>query len=324
MMKLVWDAELADVAQAHADQCDFNHDCNSCREVDDFQVGQNLYQRKTSWLDPEANWTKAIQSFYDEISFTPLQVLSHFKGGAYGHFTQLVWADTWKIGCGYTAYHIKESIFQIEELYVCNYGPSGNLRGQRMYKKGDPASKCPINSRPAVDYSALCEANDSTGPKQYNATKIAASRKTMFYCDFANDSVCDMKIQHQNNSFLVDGLLNNYLSFILKASEKITIEMPRTFKSKTGFCVQSVQRKGANDAKQGSINKLKILLAIPEFDWFTELDFGKDSNEWITANINVNWEHATMIQITFEVPESGSEQFFEIKSLMIREGRCPK
>ena len=324
MMELVWDAELADVAQSHANQCDFNHDCNSCREVDDFQVGQNLYQRKTSWLNPEANWTKAIQSFYDEISFTPLQVLSRFKGGAYGHFTQLVWADTWKIGCGYTAYHISESIFQIEELYVCNYGPSGNLRGQRMYKKGKPASKCPINSRPSADHPALCQADDSTGPQELNATRMAASSKTLFFCNFSNDSVCDMRIQHQNNSFLVDGLLNDYLSFILKGSEKITIDMPRTFKSKTGFCVQSVQRKGANDATGVSNNKLKIMLAIPEFDWFTELDFGKDSNEWITANINVNWEHSTTIQITFEVPASAGEQFFEIKSLMIRDGRCPK
>lgn len=78
MMQLVWDQELADIAQSHANQCDFNHDCNNCREVDDFQVGQNLYQRKTSWLQPVANWTKAIKSFYDEISFTPTKVKWQF------------------------------------------------------------------------------------------------------------------------------------------------------------------------------------------------------------------------------------------------------
>lgn len=324
MMKLVWDAELADIAQSHANQCDFNHDCNACREVDDFQVGQNLYQRKTSWLNPQANWTKAIQSFYDEISFTPLKVLSRFKGGAYGHFTQLVWADTWKIGCGYAAYHINESIFRIEELYVCNYGPSGNLRGQRMYRKGKPASKCPVNTVPSDEHSALCDTIDTSGPKQFNASRVAASSKTLYFCDFSNDSVCGLKIQHQNNSFLVDGLLHHYLSFILNATEKVTIDLPRTFKSKTGFCVQSMQRKGANDASEASNNQLKVMLAIPDFDWFTELDFGKDSNEWITANINVNWEHSTTMQITFEVPAEAGEQFFEIRSLMIREGKCPK
>ena len=30
----VWDEELAAVAQAHADQCKFEHDCADCRRVD--------------------------------------------------------------------------------------------------------------------------------------------------------------------------------------------------------------------------------------------------------------------------------------------------
>ena len=30
----VWDEELATVAQAHADQCKFAHDCADCRRVD--------------------------------------------------------------------------------------------------------------------------------------------------------------------------------------------------------------------------------------------------------------------------------------------------
>ena len=39
----VWDAELSVVAQAHADQCKFAHDCADCRRVTRFGVGQNLY-----------------------------------------------------------------------------------------------------------------------------------------------------------------------------------------------------------------------------------------------------------------------------------------
>ena len=30
----MWDDELAAVAQAHADQCQFEHDCAACRRVD--------------------------------------------------------------------------------------------------------------------------------------------------------------------------------------------------------------------------------------------------------------------------------------------------
>ena len=38
-----WDNELATVAQRHADQCNFAHDCSDCRKVDRcVPVGDNL------------------------------------------------------------------------------------------------------------------------------------------------------------------------------------------------------------------------------------------------------------------------------------------
>jgi len=330
MMQLVWDQELADIAQSHANQCDFNHDCNNCRETDDFQVGQNLYQRKTSWLQPVANWTKAIKSFYDEISFTPTKVLSKFKGGAYGHFTQVVWATTWKIGCGYAAYppasngRNESSIFKTEELYVCNYGPSGNLRGQKMYRKGAPTAKCPYETSPSDDYDSLCKANGPSGPEEFNRTAIITSDKTLFFCDFSNDSICGLQIRHQNNSFLVDGLLHDYLSFILTQKQQIAIQFPGSYQAEEGLCFQSFQRKGPNDALHDSSHKLMIKLAIPELSWSTELEFGKDSNEWIRANVNINWPQKTNLTITFEVPEGAEEQFYEIQRLLITKGRCAK
>ncbi|GBL70033.1 CRISP/Allergen/PR-1, partial [Araneus ventricosus] len=33
MLQMVWDDELAAVAQKWAENCDFNHDCNECRAV---------------------------------------------------------------------------------------------------------------------------------------------------------------------------------------------------------------------------------------------------------------------------------------------------
>jgi len=43
MLQMEWDAELAAIAQRHADQCTFDHDCAECRSVDRWGVGQNLY-----------------------------------------------------------------------------------------------------------------------------------------------------------------------------------------------------------------------------------------------------------------------------------------
>lgn len=322
MLQVQWDQELADIAQIHATQCEFEHDCNQCRQVDDYQVGQNLYQRRTSWHNPTPDWSKAISSFYEEIGITPLKVLSKFKGGPHGHFTQVVWADTWKIGCGYSAFKINDSLFKTEEIYVCNYGPSGNLRGQKMYKKGPSTSRCPFNTAPSTEFTALCKSLTPAGPQEIDVESVRTSNKTLFYCDFRNDSVCGLRIAHNNNSFLVDGLLGDYLSFILQAGERVTIRLPSELRSPRGFCISSVQRKGTTLAGTSLNSKLRIELRIREFNWFTELDFGKDSLEWTKTNVNVNWGHSTAVKITFEVPANAEEQFYEIKRLLITEGRC--
>ena len=43
-----------------------------------------------------------------------------------GHFTQLVWAQAWKIGCGRIVYKPKDKRRK-EVLFICNYGLAGNF-----------------------------------------------------------------------------------------------------------------------------------------------------------------------------------------------------
>ena len=70
MMQLRWDAELAEVAQRHADQCSFVHDCSDCRRVGRFRVGQNLLREKTVTLK-QPDWKFAVQSWFREIKDYP-------------------------------------------------------------------------------------------------------------------------------------------------------------------------------------------------------------------------------------------------------------
>ena len=67
MRELVWDPELAAIAQMHADQCEFEHDCSECRQVDRFRVGQNLYSYKQTTRKAPVNWVKAVTSWYEEV-----------------------------------------------------------------------------------------------------------------------------------------------------------------------------------------------------------------------------------------------------------------
>ena len=54
-------------------------------------------------------------------------------------FLQLGWADTYMVGCGYTYYDDPKRGYS--KLYVCNYGPGGNLVGGSMYKMGFPGMR---------------------------------------------------------------------------------------------------------------------------------------------------------------------------------------
>ena len=60
----VWDEELARIAQRHADQCKFAHDCSDCRRTERFGVGQNLYIYKQTQAAATADWDRAVTDWY--------------------------------------------------------------------------------------------------------------------------------------------------------------------------------------------------------------------------------------------------------------------
>jgi len=140
MRQLIWDNELATMAQAHAQQCVFQHD--TCRDVSRFQVGQNIYISFSTagpLSDSTANWKAAIDSWYSEVQYmTTSSWISSFPSSTpnvVGHYTQLVWGNTYTVGCGVASY--KDTTWQGTYPYkifmVCNYGPAGNFIGSPIY-----------------------------------------------------------------------------------------------------------------------------------------------------------------------------------------------
>jgi len=61
-----------------------------------------------------------------------------------GHFTQVLWANSYKVGCGFTAYVGADGRYN--KFYVCNYGPGGNIIGDSMYQEGEPCTQCPAEA----------------------------------------------------------------------------------------------------------------------------------------------------------------------------------
>ena len=149
-----WDPELALVAQAHADQCKFAHDCAECRRVERFGVGQNLYIYKQTVRLAATDWERAVTDWYDEVELFSNRKVKPFKFSAeYGHYTALAWATTDKVGCGASSY--REGRW-LTTLYTCNYGPAGNFINGQMYVTGPACSQCQPGDRCSSQYPGLC------------------------------------------------------------------------------------------------------------------------------------------------------------------------
>jgi uncharacterized protein YkwD len=104
---LSWSASLANTAQAWADRCVFEHS--------NAGLGENLAQGTGDY-----SGANAVNDWYNEISAYDFN--SPGFSDATGHFTQVIWKSTKKVGCG---------VAQCSDgaLYVCNYEPAGNTEG---------------------------------------------------------------------------------------------------------------------------------------------------------------------------------------------------
>ncbi|XP_055340445.1 uncharacterized protein LOC129589641 [Paramacrobiotus metropolitanus] len=66
-----------------------------------------------------------------------------------GHWTAMIWGETYQVGCGYKLCPGNTSPFGSSSwhYYVCNYCPPGNMQDgnglQKPYRSGAPCSACP-------------------------------------------------------------------------------------------------------------------------------------------------------------------------------------
>ena len=95
-----------------------------------------------------------MTDWYDEVEIFSNKHIQPFKFSTpTGHYTQLVWADTDKVGCGATSY--REGKW-FATLYTCNYGPNGNFIRGEMYADGSACSECSAGSSCSLRYPGLC------------------------------------------------------------------------------------------------------------------------------------------------------------------------
>ena len=135
---LVWDADLATVAQAWAETCT---DIDGAHRPRRSQRGpyrelrrarRRGYVRRREHLrfvGARATGPAAVTSWANEESHYHYDTNTCDAGQQCGHYTQIVWATTTKVGCGYH----KCTGLTYSGTIVCDYAPGGNISGQKPY-----------------------------------------------------------------------------------------------------------------------------------------------------------------------------------------------
>ena len=128
---MTWDDDLEAVAQAWAEQCInveppstlIDHNPGRSANYPGY-VGENIAGGVSPMSAQSAvNLWAAEKQHYDYDSNTCAQ------GQVCGHYTQVVWATSTKLGCARTTC----AGITYGNGIVCNYAPGGNYNGQRPY-----------------------------------------------------------------------------------------------------------------------------------------------------------------------------------------------
>lgn len=118
--KLEWSDELANLAadwalQLKRNNCGFEHRPNN-------QFGENLFKGTTGYYGP----AEAVDAWASEKEDYHYEKNKCKPGKVCGHYTQIVWSTTKKVGCTKIA-------CDGFDIWVCNYDPPGNWVGQKPY-----------------------------------------------------------------------------------------------------------------------------------------------------------------------------------------------
>ena len=97
-------------------------DHNAGRSAGGSYVGENIYGSSGAATGPAAvaSWASEAASY---------NYSSNTCSGVCGHYTQLVWRETARVGC---ALHDCANL-QFGRTVICDYAPGGNINNRRPY-----------------------------------------------------------------------------------------------------------------------------------------------------------------------------------------------
>ncbi|KAM9828290.1 uncharacterized protein ACBT44_021808 [Syngnathus typhle] len=156
MLPLKWDPRLKLLAEGYAAKCIWNHN------PDNEDTGENLYAG-TGPLDLRV----ALEKWFLENLFYDFHNNSCDENKMCGHYTQMVWSDTHRVGCAAHLCNKMEGLaWEKISFLVCNYYPAGNYESERPYVEGDSCSRCPEELQTCENNLCVPDMDDSDGGEE--------------------------------------------------------------------------------------------------------------------------------------------------------------
>ncbi|KAK0413575.1 hypothetical protein QR680_006878 [Steinernema hermaphroditum] len=132
MYKLEYDCELERMAQNWANRCVYQHSGQN--------VGENIFKSSSTAQD-DSFVLQATDLWWNELAekgvsrVSPNYKFTRFLASTFvGHYTQMAWARTTKIGCGHARCPTMNFV-------VCNYSEQGNWLDEQIYEIGSPCKR---------------------------------------------------------------------------------------------------------------------------------------------------------------------------------------
>jgi pathogenesis-related protein 1 len=122
---LTWSDAATQVAQAWADGCVYQHNQNRGER------GENIAANA-----PPSSWSlqDVVSAWASEATDYDYARNACAAGKVCGHYTQLVWRDTTRVGCAHRTCTGNSPFGSGSwEFWVCDYEPPGNWLGQKPY-----------------------------------------------------------------------------------------------------------------------------------------------------------------------------------------------
>nr|AAD13339.1 ancylostoma-secreted protein 1 precursor [Ancylostoma duodenale] len=153
MLKMVYDCEVEASAIRHGNKCVYQHSSGNDRPG----LGENIYKTSVQKFEKNKAAKQASELWWNELrefgvgpSNNLTNALWNRPGMQIGHYTQMAWDTTYKLGCAV--------VFCNDFTFgVCQYGPGGNYMNHLIYTMGQPCSQCAATATCSVT-EGLCSA----------------------------------------------------------------------------------------------------------------------------------------------------------------------